>query len=65
MDDLWKASGVLKASQIDFSPAFDSFSHQGILHKPCSVGIGGSVISIVSQFLSNRSQHVRVGGFSE
>ena len=39
-------------------------NHQGILYKFCSVGIGGSVLSmsIVTQFLSNRSQHVVVDG---
>ena len=34
----------------------------GILYKPCSVGIGGSVLSILTQFLSDRSQHVMVDG---
>ena len=28
----------------------------------CSVGIGGSVLSILTQFLSNQSQHVMVDG---
>ena len=32
--------------QIYFSPAFDRVNHQGILYKLCSVGIGGSVLSI-------------------
>ena len=36
--------------------------HLGILHKLCSVGIGGSVLSILTQFLSNRSQQVMVDG---
>ena len=26
--------------QIDFSAAFDSVNHQGILYKLCSVGVG-------------------------
>ena len=34
--------------QIDFSAAFDGVNHQGILYKLCSVGIGGSVLSILS-----------------
>ena len=34
--------------------AFDRVNHQGILYKLCSVGIGGSVLSILTQFLSNR-----------
>ena len=47
--------------QIDFSAAFDRVNHQGILYnKLCSVGIGGSVLSILTQFLSNRSQQVMV-----
>ena len=48
--------------QIDFSAAFDRVNHQGILYKLCSVGIGGSMLSILTQFLSNRSQHVMVDG---
>ena len=49
--------------QINFTAAFDRVNHQGILYKLCSVGIGGSVLSILIQFLSNRSQHVMVDGF--
>ena len=36
--------------QIDFSAAFDSVNHQGILYKLSSVGIGGSVLSVLTQF---------------
>ena len=46
--------------QFDFSRTFDRANHQGILYKLCSVGISGSVLSILTQFLSNRSQHVVV-----
>ena len=48
--------------QIYFSAAFDRVNHQGILYQLCSVGIGGSVLFILTQFLSNRSQHVMVDG---
>ena len=48
--------------QIDSSPAFDSVNHLCILYRLCSVGIGGSVLSILTQLLSNRSQHVMVDG---
>ena len=48
--------------QIDLSAAYDRFNHPVILYKLCSVGIGGSVLSILTQFLSNRSQHVMVDG---
>ena len=39
--------------QIDFSAAFDRVNHQGILNKLSSVDIGGSVLSVLTQFLSN------------
>ena len=48
--------------QIDFSAAFEMVYHQGILYGRCSVCIGGSVLSILTHFLSNRSQHVMVDG---
>ena len=48
--------------QIDFSGACDRVNHLCILYKLCSVGIGGSVLSILTQFLSNRSQQVIVDG---
>ena len=48
--------------QIDFSAAFDRVNHLGILCKLCSVGIGGPVLSILTEFLSNRSQQVMVDG---
>ena len=48
--------------QIDFSAAFDRVNHQGVLYRLSSVGIGGSVLSVLTQFLSNRSQFVLVDG---
>ena len=48
--------------QIDFIEAFHRVNHQGILYKLCPVGIGGSVLSVLTQFLSNRSQHVMEDG---
>ena len=48
--------------QFDFSVAFDTVNHLGILYKLCSVGIGGSVLSISTQFLSNQSQQAMVDG---
>ena len=48
--------------QIDFSAAFDGVNHQGILYKLSFVGIAGSVLSVVKQFLSNRSQYVLLDG---
>ena len=51
--------------KIDFSAAFDRVNQQGILDKLWPVGIGGSVFSILTQFLSNRSQHVIVDSCSK
>ena len=51
-----------KMVQIDFSAAFDMVKHQRILFKLCSVEVGGSVLSVLTQFLSNRSQYVVVDG---
>ena len=48
--------------QIDFSAAFDRVNHLGFLYKLCSVGIGGSVLYILTQFLSNRLQQVIADG---
>ena len=45
---------------IYYSAAFDSVNHLGILYKLWSVDFGGSVMSILIQFQSNRSQHVMV-----
>ena len=46
---------------IDFCSAFDVVKPQGILNKLC-LGIVGSVLSILAQFLSYRSQHVMLDG---
>ena len=54
----WEARTV----QIDFSAAFDRVNHLGILYKLCFVRIGGFVLSILTQFLSNQSQQVLVDG---
>ena len=48
--------------QIDFSAAFDRVNLEGILFKLCSVGVRGSFLSVLTQFLSNRSQYVVVNG---
>ena len=48
--------------QINPSAAVDRVKLQGIILKLCFVGVGGSVLSILTQFLSNRSQYVVVDG---
>ena len=46
--------------QIDIDEAFDKINHQGITYQLCSVGIRGSVLSILTHILSKRSHHVVV-----
>ena len=48
--------------QLDFSAAFDRISHSGLLFKLKSIGMGGSAMSICSEFLTNRRQRVVVVG---
>ena len=47
--------------QLDFS-VFDTVNHQEILYKLSSVSIGGSVLSILTQFLLNLSHYVMLDG---
>ena len=49
--------------QIDISAAFDRENHQEILFKHCFLGVGGSVLSVLTQFLYNRQQYVVVDGW--
>ena len=51
-----------KIIQIEFCEALGRVNHLGILYKLCSVGNGGLLLSILTQFLSNRSQNVMVDG---
>ena len=57
-----KSGREARIVQIRFSTAFDRVGHLGILYTLCSVGIGGSVLPILTQFKLNRSQHVMVDG---
>ena len=53
MQSALKRGQEARIVQIDFSSAFDRVNHKGILYKLSSVGIGGSVLSVLTQFLSN------------
>ena len=48
--------------QLNFSAAFYRAGHSGILFKLKSIGVGGSVLSLCREFLSNRRQRVVVDG---
>ena len=46
--------------QADFRADVDRVKDLGMLFKLCFVGVGGSVMCVLTQFLSNRSQFVVV-----
>ena len=48
--------------QLDFRAAFDRVSHSGLLFKLKSIAVGGSVLSICTEFLSDRRLRVAVDG---
>ena len=48
--------------QIDFSASFDRVNHLGILYKLCSVGIGGSILSILTYLTCKYIDTARYGG---
>ena len=48
--------------QLDFSAAFDRFSHWCPLYKLRSIGIGGQFLHIVSEFLCDRRHCVCLDG---
>ena len=58
------AGQEIRLIQVDFSAAFDRVNHAGIIHKLQEVGVGGSLLSIFREYLTNRSQTVLVDGQS-
>ena len=54
--------GMESYIQLDLSAAFDKESHSGQLFKLKSIGVGGSVLWICREFISNCHQRVVVGG---
>ena len=47
---------------LDFMKAFDSVPHRRLLSKLRSYGITGKTLSVIKDFLKNRSFRVRIGG---
>ena len=48
--------------QLDFSAAFGRVNHRGLLYKLRSIGAGGLFLFLVSKFLSDKRQPVRLNG---
>ena len=57
--DAGKESSIV---HLDFSAAFDRVSHSGLVFELKSIGVGGSALSISTEFLSHRRQRVVDGG---
>ena len=58
------AGHEVRLISIDFSAAFDRVNHAGIVYKLQEVGIGGGILSVLQEYLTNRSQTVLVDGQS-
>ena len=43
-----------RSVQINFTAAFERVYDKGILYMLCTVSIGGTVLSVLTQFLANR-----------
>ena len=59
-NDIMEESGCVDIIYTDFSKAFDSVPHEGLLRKVESYGIKGNVLK--ESFLPIRRQRVKVGG---
>lgn len=59
--DILEDGEAAEVIYLDFSKAFDTCDHSVILEKIRAVGIGGKVLRWLADFLSERSQAVRVG----
>ena len=54
--------GELALVQIDFSAAFDRVNHGGLVFKLQEAGVGGLILKVFQNFLSSRTQRVKVDG---
>ena len=51
----------VSVANVDFQRAFDSISHQKLIHKQTSYGVSGNLLHWIKSFLTGRTQAVRVG----
>ena len=54
--------GELALVQIDFSAAFDRVNHGGLVFKLREAGVGSLILKMFQNFLSSRTQRVKVDG---
>ena len=48
---------------LDIKKAFDKVWHKGLVHKLREIGIGGSLLNLISTYLQQRRQRVVIDGF--
>ena len=51
-----------RVAYIDFARAFDSVCHSKLIHKLSLLGISGSLLSVLTSYLSHRTQQVKIDG---
>jgi hypothetical protein len=49
-----------RVAYIDFARAFDSVCHSKLIYKLSSLGITGSLLAVLTSYLDNRTQQVRI-----
>ena len=54
--------GAVDVAYLDFAKAFDKVDHGILIRKLTNLGIGGSVLRWIHEFLTNRKQVVVVEG---
>ena len=56
-------TGIL-AFYTDFAKAFDKVPHSELLHKLENLGVGGSFLQVLVDYLTNKKHYVRIGNCS-
>ena len=51
-----------EAVYLDFAKAFDKIDHSILINKLKHIGVGGKLLSIIENYLSNRKQYVEING---
>ena len=49
-----------RVAYIDFAKAFDSVCHTKLIYKLSNLGVTGSLLAILSSYLDDRSQQVKI-----
>ena len=61
IDEILSNGDDVDVLYLDFQKAFDTVPHKRLLHKLKMYGVTGKTLEVISDFLSGRTFHVRVG----